>query len=771
MNPQQAWNFAIDELDDSPTARAAAECRIIAYDDKPGNHTLTVLAPNKTVARIITDEKALISKLVFSLDILSLNLIVDVAEDAEKAPESPASAAWEKVLEILQQESPRASFDTWIKDTQAAELKNGILTITTRNAYARDWLENRIQVSGSKLASKIIGQDVALRFVVGRESSQPENEGDPEDDAGREENDNEQPGRNELSEGLDTAYQAEVKPGRIIGIPGYALRLLQHGDLTAKEMSLWVAFRQAVWSMWKRGKGSARNIPHQDILQFAMMSKPSYFREITGKTSIAGGLVEDAPAAWTPGPVNRHLDNARRWRVNMAPRLTRQDCNAIHAVLYRAVAETSSIPDALEVTQQTLQGMAAQPPHNYLDEPKNQEIPLTGWSKGVIEIVRRVTGYKGDVPEELHKAAEKLQDHIIGGYGTVIITHYFLQIAAPKLGLSHGQAWTIIALRDRCWYDHINQKPYSFAVLRNGIQELASLTGATVKSARNWLNDPAFQMFVAVEDTDGVEFPESWGWNPMVLDVRQDEPTAEERGAVLNAESDDSGKKRVAIREKVINGQGKSDKRSGKKRVTIREKMINGQGKNDKRSGKKRVTDWEKVINDQGKNDKRLNNFIKPQLNPIKPHESPHTPRQNSAQKPGVGSRAYWDWDDLMSKNSVSMPMSKKLLIANKKAEHDISRLCHNFVSWMLYAYSEAGRGVNNPVSNALARLQENTFSGAGGDFERLAALTPRELKFLIDADLAGKELPDTLAASLFEFNFTNTPEDYKRELRRRLFD
>jgi len=145
----------------------------------------------------------------------------------------------------------------------------------------------------------------------------------------------------------------------------------------------------------------------------------------------------------------------------------------------------------------------------------------------------------------------------------------------------------------------------------------------------------------------------------MVLDVRQDEPTAEERGAVLNAESDDSGKKRVAIREKVINGQGKSDKRSGKKRVTIREKMINGQGKNDKRSGKKRVTDWEKVINDQGKNDKRLNNFIKPQLNPIKPHESPHTPRQNSAQKPGVGSRAYWDWDDLMSKNSVSMPMSK----------------------------------------------------------------------------------------------------------------
>jgi hypothetical protein len=174
MNPQQAWNFAIDELEGSPTARAAAECRIVAYDDKPGNRTLTVLAPNQAVAYVITGNQALISKLTFGLDILSLNLVVDVAEDTEKAPKSPASAAWEKVLEILRQEAPPASFDTWIRDTQAVELANGILTVAARNAYARDWLENRIQESGSKLASKIIGQDVTLRFVVGRESSQPE---------------------------------------------------------------------------------------------------------------------------------------------------------------------------------------------------------------------------------------------------------------------------------------------------------------------------------------------------------------------------------------------------------------------------------------------------------------------------------------------------------------------------------------------------------------------------------------------------------------------
>ena len=49
--------------------------------------------------------------------------------------------AWQSVLGQLQMEMPRASFDTWVRDTRPLSYANGILTVGVRNAYARDWLK------------------------------------------------------------------------------------------------------------------------------------------------------------------------------------------------------------------------------------------------------------------------------------------------------------------------------------------------------------------------------------------------------------------------------------------------------------------------------------------------------------------------------------------------------------------------------------------------------------------------------------------------------
>ncbi len=51
---------------------------------------------------------------------------------------------WNTVLEQLQTEMPRASFDTWVRDTKALSYAVGVLTVAVRNAYARDWLESRL---------------------------------------------------------------------------------------------------------------------------------------------------------------------------------------------------------------------------------------------------------------------------------------------------------------------------------------------------------------------------------------------------------------------------------------------------------------------------------------------------------------------------------------------------------------------------------------------------------------------------------------------------
>jgi chromosomal replication initiator protein len=74
--------------------------------------------------------------------------------------------AWQSVLGQLQMEMPRASFDTWVRDTHPVKFENRILTVGVRNAYARDWLENRLASTVSRLLIGIMDSNVAVQFIV-----------------------------------------------------------------------------------------------------------------------------------------------------------------------------------------------------------------------------------------------------------------------------------------------------------------------------------------------------------------------------------------------------------------------------------------------------------------------------------------------------------------------------------------------------------------------------------------------------------------------------
>ncbi len=71
---------------------------------------------------------------------------------------------------------PRASFDTWVRDTRPLAYENDILTVSVRNAYARDWLETRLLETVSRLLAEILGRVVDVRFIVanGQESLEAE---------------------------------------------------------------------------------------------------------------------------------------------------------------------------------------------------------------------------------------------------------------------------------------------------------------------------------------------------------------------------------------------------------------------------------------------------------------------------------------------------------------------------------------------------------------------------------------------------------------------
>jgi len=77
-----------------------------------------------------------------------------------------AEQAWQSVLGQLQMEMPKASFDTWVRDTKPLSYDNGTLTIGARNAYARDWLESRLSSTVSRLLTGIMNLSVGINFVI-----------------------------------------------------------------------------------------------------------------------------------------------------------------------------------------------------------------------------------------------------------------------------------------------------------------------------------------------------------------------------------------------------------------------------------------------------------------------------------------------------------------------------------------------------------------------------------------------------------------------------
>lgn len=79
---------------------------------------------------------------------------------------SEIECTWQKILEALSQEMPRASFDTWVRDTAPICYDGNALVIGARNAYARDWLENRLADKVKKILAGILGRDVVVTFEV-----------------------------------------------------------------------------------------------------------------------------------------------------------------------------------------------------------------------------------------------------------------------------------------------------------------------------------------------------------------------------------------------------------------------------------------------------------------------------------------------------------------------------------------------------------------------------------------------------------------------------
>src|ERR1051326_4876296 len=73
---------------------------------------------------------------------------------------------WHATLGQLQLEMTKATFETWVRDTVLLTHEDGTFVVGVPNAYAKDWLENRLLNTVKRTLTGMVGHSVEVRFVV-----------------------------------------------------------------------------------------------------------------------------------------------------------------------------------------------------------------------------------------------------------------------------------------------------------------------------------------------------------------------------------------------------------------------------------------------------------------------------------------------------------------------------------------------------------------------------------------------------------------------------
>ncbi len=73
---------------------------------------------------------------------------------------------WQMLLSELAMQMQSATYNTWVRDTWVIAYEDGEFIIGLPNAYARDWLENRLRHKIKRVLSSLIHRSVQVQFRV-----------------------------------------------------------------------------------------------------------------------------------------------------------------------------------------------------------------------------------------------------------------------------------------------------------------------------------------------------------------------------------------------------------------------------------------------------------------------------------------------------------------------------------------------------------------------------------------------------------------------------
>jgi len=627
---------------------------------------------------------------------------------------------WLTILNQLQEEMPPASFDTWVRDTNALSLADKILTVSVRNAYARDWLTSRMSGTVVRILSEIIGDQAEVVFVTtdGEESVDVASQDDSEADKP----DAEDPEKmvQIFLEGYDSAYEQIVQPDRAVYLPGYFRRWLR---LLGPDLGwMYVSFRQAAYSVGARKGNKTSRFSGKRLAAMAGITERTYWNRMSNSSTWKKlkGLVNisDYGSEWnSASPTPKRL--SRRYSVAMTLPLTPVDANSLRMWLSSHLEERGGPEKVLRAAAQT---------------PLEQLIPLEAKTAGEAMTVRRLVFdlFGGvDLSDELlDSLASAIQNHIMPQNDLIVVRLYFLEHILPHLGA--GPGWMLTILRDLCYADPKTGEKRNRIVVTSGYEEIAEWIGLSgsrrARTIWDWLNEkyssghkdagkykyPISRVYIAeaAKDEKQLEF----ATQQRIFNVLIDEIPLELLEISLTNPND-------ALFSIAMTRFAEAND------ATFSIGMTRFSYPNDA-TFSIAMTRFSESIDATFRVFKALK-LLKP--NPLNSLNT--TTRENEGQNaPGVvvNLPSGWVLDRLLQGRVVSQKILKTIRGGNGKA----------LVSWLLYALSPAGKGLESPWNYALSRLAMDPQCGAGGKYDELADVPPAALIGLAHQAYKGRLSP-----------------------------
>lgn len=675
---------------------------------------------------------------------------------------------WKIVLEQLQTDLPRASFDTWVRDTQALSFAGGVLTVAVRNAYARDWLESRLLDTVNGI---LCGDNLRVNFVVAQEAMETM---DVEtDSAAQEEESNDV--LDITPEAYDSVYEQIVRPDRAVYLPGYFRRWLR---ILGPDLGwMYVSFRQAAYLAGARSGSKSSRFSGKQLASMSGISERTYWNRVNHPNTWQklSGLVRiiEGGEEWVKGATPKRLP--RKYTVAMTLPLTPADTSSLRNWINKNIELCGGAEGVLRAA---------------IIAPLEELIPLQSKEESQPLSVRALLRnlFKDELADGLlDSLASALQAHLMPQNDLIAISLFFIEYVLPHLDA--GPGWMLTLLRDACYVNPESGETRNRVTVKGGYAEVAGWLGMSrPKTIWEWLNgrtgakqgqagllkNPIARVFM--REVIGAK-SEDFARSPRAFEVLLEDLPHE----ILEAALTDGFAELTAGRGATFSiGMAPfADPRGADFSIVVAQladylgatfSIVMAQ-----LAHHRGATCIVKSSLTLKPNPLTLKTQPSPEIEPwVEPVETrwvePVETKPAAGKSGGMGNMAFWDFDFLIQNNSVNPGGKIKMLKANNGFGRSIADLSGGFVSWLLYAYSPTGAKVSDPVGLAVKRLCENVSAGAGGDFNRLAKLTPYALRALFDADMAGIDPGDSVEAGIYKLNFQDLQPIHKQELYRRLF-